>query len=35
VDLGTRASFRDIAASVNHSFGLPDIFGADAFISGK
>lgn len=35
MDLGTRASFRDIAASVNQSFALPNIFGADSFISGK
>lgn len=35
LELGTRSSFRDIAASVNQSFGLPDIFGAESFISGK
>lgn len=35
VELGIRASFRDIAASVARSFGVSHQFGATSFISGK
>jgi phosphopentomutase len=35
VELGIRASFRDIAASVTRSLGVSHQFGATSFISGK
>jgi phosphopentomutase len=32
IDLGTRATFADVAATVSETFGLPQRFGAVSFL---